>query len=54
MDKHLDIQADLGFEFDDALLRKDMGNNFAFPRVLVSVTGVEDAPFNRHKGIVEL
>ena len=54
LDKRLNIQADLRLKFDDTLLRKYMRDNFAFSRVFVSVTGVEDAPSNRHKSIIEL
>lgn len=53
MKQEADVKADLGLEFDDALLRKDMGNNLALASVVGPVAGVEDPTSDGHKGIIK-
>jgi hypothetical protein len=43
LDERADLEMDVGLKFDNTLLRKGMGNDFALACVFGSVVGVEDA-----------
>lgn len=54
VDKLSDIASEVRLKFQDTFLRKDMGYDLPLPRVLGSITGIEEPAVDRDKGIIEV